>query len=81
MTGRELIIYILENGLEDKPVIENGKFIGFMSLGEVAVKFDVGTAAVKCWIANRYIDSIEINGEIYISPKSVDDFAKRLAAR
>ena len=31
MTGRELILYILSNGLENEPVFKDGKFIGFMT--------------------------------------------------
>lgn len=31
MTGRDLILYILMNNLEDEPVFEEGKFIGFVT--------------------------------------------------
>ena len=31
MTGRELIVYILENGLENEPIFKNGKPIGFIT--------------------------------------------------
>ena len=41
MTGRDLIIYILENGLEDEPVFKDGKFIGFITTGEAAVQCNV----------------------------------------
>jgi hypothetical protein len=44
MTGRDLIVYILQNNLENEPVFKDGKFIGFMTEGEAAEKFDVGVA-------------------------------------
>lgn len=49
MTGRELILYILENGLEDEPVMQGGKFVGFMSGIEAAAKFNVGMATIDLW--------------------------------
>ena len=38
MTGRDLIIYILENGLEDKEVLDGGKILGFETLYGLAEK-------------------------------------------
>lgn len=78
MTGKDLIIYILSNDLENEPVFKNGKFIGLMSLGEVAVKFEVGAATVKTWIALGVMDAVEINGETYIFPNSVTALEKRM---
>lgn len=66
MTGRELIVYILRNNLEDKPVFEDGKFIGFLTPYEAAVKFEVGVATIKTWIDLHWIDSINIGGATYI---------------
>ena len=41
MTGRDLIIYILENGLEDEPIIQDGmiimKNLGYIPLDEAAL--------------------------------------------
>ena len=42
MTGRELIIYILENDLENEPVFQDDKLIGFLNEREAAVKLNVG---------------------------------------
>lgn len=66
MTGRDLIVYILQNNLEDKPVFEDGKFIGFMTPHEAAVKFEVGVATIKTWIDLHWIDSISFGGVTYI---------------
>lgn len=66
MNGRELILYILENGLEDEPVFENGKLLGFMTIGEAAVKFNVGTATIRVWVNEEMLKGIKIGDEIYI---------------
>lgn len=66
MTGRELIIYILSNGLEDEQVYENGKLLGFITPSEAAVKFEVGLATILAWAKLGMLDSVEIGGELYI---------------
>lgn len=66
MTGRELIIYILANGLEDKPVFENGKFIGFITAGEAAVKLKVGEATIRALISQKKLEGIVINNAVLI---------------
>lgn len=66
MTGRELIIYILANGLEDEPVFKNGKFIGFVTPTEIAVKSGVGPATVCAWIHQGRIPSEAVREGIYI---------------
>ena len=67
MTGRDLILYILKNNLEDEQVFDrNGKFIGFMTMYEAAVKFEVGIATVRAWADMHWIDSVKVGDEIYI---------------
>lgn len=66
MTGRDLVIYILQNNLEDKPVFEDGKLLGFMNVGEAALKWNVGTATIKLWFEAKVIDGFKIGDEIYI---------------
>lgn len=66
MTGRDLIIYILSNGLEDKPVYENGKLLGFMTPEEAATKFGVGVPTVYIWCQLGMLDSLLIAEELYI---------------
>lgn len=70
MTGRELIIYILSNNLEDEPIFEDGRFIGFMSLDEAAEQFDVGVATVIAWIALGKLDHLLIGAKMYIPSNS-----------
>ena len=71
MTGRELIIYILANGLEDEPIYEDGKILGFITATEAAEKFNVGLATIKVWINEGMLDGIRIGEELYI-PANAD---------
>lgn len=66
MTGKDLIMYILENDLEHEPIIENGKFIGLMSVGEAASKLNVGDETIKAWIKIGRLSGVTIGGEMYI---------------
>ncbi len=68
--GRDLIIYILENHLEDEPICIDDRFLNLMSVGEAAVKFNVGEATIKTWYACGVLDGIRIGNEIYIFPNS-----------
>lgn len=66
MTGRDLIVYILANGLEDEPVVKDGKIIGFITMDEFAMGMDVGLATVGTWIFQGRLNCVRIGGEIYI---------------
>ena len=66
MTGRELIVYILTNGLEDEPVFNNGTFIGFKSIGKFAEEQEIGVAAVKTLVQMDLIDSVRVGDSIFI---------------
>ena len=68
--GRDLIIYILENHLEDEPICIDDRFLNLMSEGEAAVKFNVGVATIRTWYACGVLDGIRIGKEIYIFPDS-----------
>lgn len=66
MTGRDLIIYILSNHLEDKPVFENGKFIGFSTLVETAERMDVGVATICAWLTQGKLEGAVVKDGCYI---------------
>lgn len=66
MTGRDLILYILANGLEDEPVFENGRFIGFMTDEEAAVKMKVGVATIHIWVGLGQLKGLKIGDDLYI---------------
>ena len=46
MTGRDLIVLIMTNHLEDEEVFKDGKLIGFMDEKEAAVELEVGIDTV-----------------------------------
>lgn len=71
MTGRDLIIYILANGLENEPVFENGRLIGYMTEIEAAAKFGVGTETVRVWVNCGRLEGVKIGDIIYIPANSV----------
>ena len=66
MTGRELIIYILENHLENEQVFEDGRLLGFMTVQEAAVKFGVGIACIEYWFMTDMLPGFKIGDTIYI---------------
>lgn len=66
MTGRELILYILANDLENEPVFKDGKFLGFLSAAEYAVTKNVGEETVRLWVDLGYLDGLVIHDELYI---------------
>lgn len=66
MTGRDLIIYILAHGLEDEPVFENGRFIGFMTAEEAAVKMNVGVMTIRIWVGLGQLRGLMIGDNLYI---------------
>lgn len=65
MTGKELILYILQNNLEDTVVLKDGIFIGFMTEEEAAAKFDVGVATIRAWYQCKMIKGTQIGDYLY----------------
>ena len=66
MTGRDLIIYIMQNNLEDTVIIET------MTEGEAAVKFGVGVYTIRLWYELGMIKGWETNNHLVILKDSVD---------
>lgn len=66
MTGRDLICYILENNLENRPVVQNGKLCGFLTAEEAAVKFNVGIATIYAWYELGVIDGFTLYGNLFV---------------
>ena len=65
MTGKELIMYILQNNLENTVVLKDGFFIGFMTEEEAAAKFDVGIATIRAWYYGGEIKGTPIGNSLY----------------
>ena len=68
MTGRDLIMYILENKLENEPVIKDGVFIGLVSEKEIAAKYNVGVSTIRAWVKYGWLQGIQIGEGVYIWP-------------
>lgn len=66
MTGRDLIMFILENRLEDLTIFEDGNIPGYMTIGQAAEKWNVGEATVSTWIELGKIHAITVGNEDYI---------------
>ena len=72
MTGRDLILYILQNKLEDEVVIKDGIFIWLMDEAEAAVKFNVGVATVRAWYVCGMLDGTKIGDHLYFLRNASD---------
>ena len=66
MTGRDLIIYILNHNLEDVEIFKDGKFAGFITEEEAAVKLNVGVATIQAWVSLGVLYGVKINDTNYI---------------
>lgn len=67
MTGREFILYILSNNLENEQLFDkDGTFIGFMTVEEAAFKFGVGSSTVNTWILLGRLRAVMIGNKMYI---------------
>jgi hypothetical protein len=67
MTGKELIIYILQHNLENEEVIDKcGNIAGFMTMDDVAVECGVDTSTVKTWVALGALSGFRIGQVLYI---------------
>ena len=76
MTGRDLIIYILENHLDDEELFKDGKLPGLMTYEEAAVKFAVGKETIIAWVKLGYLKSFKIYGRSYIPETEEPTYTK-----
>lgn len=63
MTGRDLIIYILQNNLEDVSILDPNIF---MTASEAAVKLGVGVATVRAWYDTGMVSGFILGDELYV---------------
>ena len=68
MTGRDFIVYILTNHLEDEPIFKDGELIGFMSEQKMAETADVGVGTVRAWIELGVLNTAVKIGGVYYLP-------------
>ena len=72
MTGRDLIIYILANGLENEELFADGRVLGLLNAEETAAKLNVGAATVLLWYATGMLDGVNIGGTIFFRKDIAD---------
>lgn len=73
ITGKDIIIYILENELVDKVVISNSDISDiFLSSEEVAIKFGVGVSVIETLYELGMIKGYNIGGRLYF-PKNIEN--------
>ena len=65
MTGRELIVYIMQNHLEDEPVFKDGMFTGFIGEEEAAIRHGVGVATIRAWYECGMIRGFKIGDSLF----------------
>lgn len=66
MTGKDLIIYILANNLENEPVVKDGVFIGLISERELAYRTGVGIATIRAKYEAGLIEGVKIGDEVFV---------------
>lgn len=77
MTGRDLIMFILQNNLENAEFFTNGKIPGLMTVEEAAVKFDTGPTTIEAWFTFGGLRGIVIGKKLYIYANAIDPRLKR----
>lgn len=69
ITGRDLIVYILMNHLENEKVVNDGKFLKSYTVEETAKTLDTGLETVKTWYKLGYLAGFELDSKIYLFPE------------
>lgn len=60
VTGKDLIIYILTNNLENEEIFKDGRFIDLISETEAAAMYGVGVETIRAWYSLGYISGIRV---------------------
>ena len=69
MTGKDLIIYILENNLENEPIVKDGVFVGMVPIDELAVRREVSVGTIKAWVELGLLEGVTIGDTFYLFAK------------
>ena len=72
MTGKQLIMYILENNLENVEIVKDGKIVGLISVDELAARFGVGRYTVLAWYAQDKIKGVMVGNSLFFREDQVD---------
>ena len=74
MTGKDLIVYILQNNLENEVLIKNGVLCGFLNEEDAAVKLCVGPATIKAWYDYGILRGLKIGDSIYFCKADLESY-------
>lgn len=66
MTGRELIIYILQHNLEDEEIFKDGTIVGFMSEEEAAIEHNVGVSTIRTACDIGLLQGFKIGEKVFL---------------
>lgn len=66
MTGKDLIIYILEHNLENEPIYNNGAIVGFITDEQAAAKYEVGVETIRAWVLLHILEGVYVEDHLYI---------------
>ena len=69
MTGREIMLYILEHDLYDVNVFEDLRCLGLYTIEQAAVKLETGVESIKSLCMLNLIETKVISGTTYICIK------------
>lgn len=73
MTGRELIVYILMNNLENEQILsDDGVFVGFMDEKEAAAKFNVGVETIRAWYILGHLKGYPVKPSLLFLKNATD---------
>lgn len=71
MTGRELILFILQNDFENEDVtkivetLNESMHAGLMTATEAATKFNVGIETIRLWYETGALEGIRFKDSVY----------------
>lgn len=74
MTGRELIMFILENHLEDVECLTDDKLPGFIAVEEAAVRWGCGPHTVMALTEMKKIPGVKFGEKFYIPEDTKNPF-------
>lgn len=66
ITGKDVVLYILSNNLEDKPVFTDGEIMGFYTIDKFAEMCGYGIETVKAKIQMGQIKGAISIGDTYL---------------
>lgn len=77
MTGKELIVYILSNNLENVVLgCDTLEVLGYITKDAFAVKNRVGLSTVDAWLLSGKVPFVTIGNRVYVPNKTIEELRK-----